>query len=173
MNLKDYAKSRKLTLKQAQDLCRLVLEEVPLALTQENIAGLDEAAAAAAQQLAALPAGEEAIASSPAPLVSNAPAQPVTSQTRKVIAALGEDTLRQNIALFMTSRITQLQQIHATHQAILTKFEADINYQTNAMFERLAQSAQLPSGSQIEPLSEADQAYQDYLGLLDSYLSRE
>jgi len=165
MNLKDYAKSRKLTLKQAQDLCQLVLEAVPLTLTEENITGLDEAAAAAAQQVTALPAGEE----SPAALVSNTP-QSVKAQTREVIAALGEDTLRQNIALFMTSRITQLQQLHATHQAILSKFEADIQYQTNAMFERLAQSAQLSSGSQTEPLTEADQAYQDYLRLLDSYL---
>ncbi|MHC5730518.1 MAG: hypothetical protein ACYTXY_41710, partial [Nostoc sp.] len=149
MNHKEDAKSRKLTLKQFNDLSKLVLDAVANgSLDDEQIAKLDAAIAAAAEQVNALPEGNspaEAIAGE----LPQEPSQEAialatsgnnglgTSNNTQVIEILGEDLLRRNMAIFMTHHIRSLQRIAETHKAILNKFEQEVYNETAETFARM------------------------------------
>lgn len=184
MNLKQYAKSRKLTLKQLHNVCQVVLNEIPTTtLDDEQQVKLDEALAETAQKLAALPASkEEEITTQtppeaevePAPLATSTKPD-LTAGNRQVIDILGEDVLKRNVAIFMTHHIRTLQRVKDTHKAVLNKFEQDIYQQTGDTFARMTRNME-SSFSDVErianPQTEADeQAYQDYLKLVDDFLS--
>lgn len=211
MNLKVYAKSRKLTLKQANDLCKLVLGQTPTTLTEEEISHLDAAASAAAEQVAAaLPAAdtpedetteaelqaeatingaeitdpvtdnptqEETNTQIPSDSTSlvNSNGNGITPQTREVIEILGEETLKRNVAIFMTHHIRSLQKLSQTHTAILHKFEQNIYEETSATFERMTRNLDqgFNTAQRIgNPKAQEDeQLYQDYLSLVNDFLS--
>ncbi|MHC5853593.1 hypothetical protein [Nostoc sp.] len=181
MNSKYYARERKLTLKQFNEIAKLILGSVPASLEEEQIARLDAALAEAAQQVNALPeAGTEASgaqeATEPAPLVT-ADSNRVTPSgtTPQVIELLGEDMLRRNIAIFLTHHIRSLQQIQETHKTILGKFEQQVYTDTADTFARMTRNVQ-SSLSDVERLThpqtaEDEQLYTDYLQLVDEFLS--
>jgi hypothetical protein len=194
MNPKIYAKSRKLTLKQCNDLCKLVLEQVPVTLTETQISRLDAALAAAAEQVAALPASDEADTQT---ALEEAPPSEIVAeltkaeagqadmlqvheakeiaQTRQVIDVLGEETLRRNVTIFLTHHIKSLQRLSETHSAILHKFEQDIYHQTGETFGRMTRHME-QTFADAERIAnpqtgEDEQLYQDYLGLVNEFLS--
>lgn len=180
MNSKHYAKERKLTLKQFNELATLILGSVPASLEEEQIARLDAALAEAAQQVNALPeVGTEALGAQeaePAPLAtadSNTIA--ASGTTPQVIELLGEDMLRRNIAIFLTHHIRSLRQIQETHKTILGKFEQQVYTDTADTFARMTRNVQ-SSLSDMERLThpqtaEDEQLYTDYLQLVDEFLS--
>lgn len=187
MNHKEYAKSRKLTLKQFNDLSKLVLHAVANgSLDDEQTAKLDAAIAAAAEQVNALPEGNslaEAIAGElPQETSQEANALATsgnnglgTSNNTQVIEILGEDLLRRNMAIFMTHHIRSLQRIAETHKAILNKFEQEVYNETAETFARMTHKME-DSFTDINRLanqgSEEDQKlYEDYLLLVDEFLS--
>lgn len=187
MNHKEYAKSRKLTLKQFNDLSKLVLGAVANgSLDDEQIAKLDAAIAAAAEQVNALSEGNspaEANAGELPPETSqevNALATSAnnglgTSNNTQVIEILGEDLLRRNMAIFMTHHIRSLQRVAETHKAILNKFEQEVYSETAETFARMTRKME-HSFTDINRLtnqaSEEDQKlYEDYLLLVDEFLS--
>lgn len=187
MNHKEYAKSRKLTLKQFNDLSKLVLGAVANgSLDDEQISQLDAAIAAAAEQVNTLPEGNnpaEAIAGELPPETSqeaNALATSgnnglKTSNNTQVIEILGEDLLRRNMAIFMTHHIRSLQRVAETHKAILNKFEQEVYSETAETFARMTRKME-DSFTDINRLtnqaSEEDQKlYEDYLLLVDEFLS--
>lgn len=190
MNPKQYAKSRKLTLKQFNDLSKLVLGAGTSAagdLDDEQIAKLDAAIAAAAEQVNALSKGNspaEAIAGELPPETSQEANALATSSnnglktstsTPQVIEILGEDLLRRNMAIFMTHHIRSLQRIAETHKAILNKFEQEVYNETAETFARMTRKME-DSFTDINrianPQTEEDkQLYQDYILLVDEFLS--
>lgn len=179
MNLKQYAKSRKLTLKQLHDVCQVVLHEIPTTVNDEQEAKLDEALAEAAQKMAELPATRQDKTplneqTESAPLATS-PEPDLTVANRQVMDVVGEDVLKRNIAIFMTHHIRSLQRIKDTHKAVLGKFEQDIYQQTGDTFARMTrnmESSFLDMERLANPQSEADeQLYQDYLKLVDDFLS--
>lgn len=188
MNHKEYAKSRKLTLKQFNDLSKLVLGAVANgSLDDEQISKLDAAIAAAAEQVNALPEDN-----SPAEAIAAGELLPETSQEAKALATsgnnglgasnntqvieiLGEDLLRRNMAIFMTHHIRSLKRIAETHKAILNKFEQEVYSETAETFARMTHKME-DSFTDINRLtnqgSEEDQKlYEDYLLLVDEFLS--
>lgn len=181
MNSKHYARQRKLTLKQFNELAMLILGSVPASLEEEQIARLDAALAEAAQQVNALPeADTEASgaqeAAEPAPLAaadSNRVIAPGT--TTQVIELLGEDMLKRNIAIFLTHHIRSLQQIQETHKTILGKFEQQVYTDTAETFARMTRNVQ-SSLNDVQRLAhpqtaEDERLYNDYLQLVDDFLS--
>lgn len=170
MNVKTYAKARKLTLKQVNDLCNVVLEQVPATLTETQISRLDAALAAAAEKVAALPAANEPEDTTgaessgdamPSGLIAEltddkepAAGQEDTLsrlddspsvnmvQTNQVIEVLGEDLLRRNVTIFLTHHIKSLQRLSETHNAILSRFEEDIYHQTAETLGRMTRNVE-------------------------------
>ncbi|MEH1849376.1 MAG: hypothetical protein V7L25_31510 [Nostoc sp.] len=148
MNSKQYARERKLTLKQFNELATLILGSVPASLEEEQIARLDAALAEAAQQVNALPeVGTEATdaqeATEPAPLATaDSNSIEASSTTTQVIELLGEDMLRRNIAIFLTHHIRSLRQIQETYKTILGKFEQQVYTDTADTFARMTRNVQ-------------------------------
>lgn len=182
MNSKQYAKERKLTLKQFNDLAKLILGTVPASLDEEQIANLDAALAQAAEQVNRLP---ESVSTEEPDLRETAEAAPLVTADSKdiaasgtatqVIALLGEDMLRRNIAIFLTHHIRSLQQIQETHKVILGKFEQQVYSETAETFARMTRNMQ-SSLSDIDKIThpqspEDEQLYHDYLQLVDEFLS--
>ncbi|WP_375493312.1 hypothetical protein [uncultured Nostoc sp.] len=189
MNHKEYAKSRKLTLKQFNDLSKLVLGTGTSAsgdLDDEQISKLDAAIAAAAEQVNALSKGN-----SPAETIAGELPQETsqeanalatsgnnglkTSSNTQVIEILGEDLLRRNMAIFMTHHIRSLQRVAETHKAILNKFEQEVYSETAETFARMTRKME-DSFTDInriaKPQTEEDkQLYQDYISLVEEFLS--
>jgi len=198
MNPKQYAKSRKLTLKQFNDLSKLVLGTGTNAngdLDDDQIAKLDAAIAAAAEQVNALPesnnpaeaiAGEESTEThqttkqtanqeANALATSSNNGLKTSTNTSQVIEILGEDLLRRHMAIFMTHHVRSLQRIAETHKAILNKFEQNVYNETAETFARMTRKME-DSFSDINqianPQTEEDkQLYQDYISLVDEFLS--
>ncbi|MBW4597523.1 MAG: hypothetical protein KME46_32660 [Brasilonema angustatum HA4187-MV1] len=197
MNIKTFAKSRKLTLKQVNELCNVVLEETPADLTQDHISKLDAALAAAAEKVAALPPGEEEESEKPpeneAVLTTEEPeaeqeltapqgngmvvaaADEELTETAQVIEILGEDLLRRNVAIFLTHHIKSLQRLTQTHSDILHKFEQDIYAQTGETLARMTRNTE-EAFNVVERIAkpqttEDEQRYQEYLSLVSDFLS--
>lgn len=181
MNSKHYARQRKLTLKQFNELATLILGSVPASLEEEQIARLDAALAEAAQQVNALPeASTEATdaqeAAEPAPLaMADSNTIVASGTTTQVIELLGEDMLKRNIAIFLTHHIRSLRQIQETHKTILGKFEQQVYTDTADTFARMTRNVQ-SSLSDMERLTnpqtaEDEQLYNDYLQLVDEFLA--
>lgn len=181
MNSKQYARERKLTLKQFNELSTIIFGTAPASLEEEQITRLDAALAEAAQQVNALPQAstqetDAQEAAEPAPLATvDSNSIEANSTTTQVIELLGEDMLRRNIGIFLTHHIRSLRQIQETHKTLLGKFEQQVYTDTAETFARMTRNVQ-SSLNDRERLTypqtiEDEQLYNDYLQLVDEFLA--
>lgn len=181
MHLKAYSKSRKITLHKLGELCQAVLNETPGCLSEEQTLQLDAALANAAKQVTALlpevatePAEDKEISSS---LTQAQQPSLSPSNARTVIGIIGEDTLRRNIAIFLTHHISNLQKLRHAHDEILFRFEQDVYRDTSDTFGRITRNlANAHSGIDkiIHPQTPEEEAYfAECLKLAEEFLSTE
>jgi len=98
MNLQQFSQSRNLKLKQARELCRELLPEVPETLTDEDIAILDKALLSAGQSLALPPVEDKGIEAI-APINENEAISNV--QNDRVIQIVGKIALQENLKNYL------------------------------------------------------------------------
>ncbi|MCC5624056.1 hypothetical protein [Nostoc sp. CHAB 5715] len=102
MTLKDFAKSRDLTLPKLKNLCQELLGTVPEELTELDIEKLDTGLATASQSL--LPAGEQDTS-----LTKHSPLTETPDTVERVTEIVGVKTLQKNLLLYLQLVKTALQ----------------------------------------------------------------
>lgn len=134
MTLKDFAKSRSITLQKTKAICQAVLGDVPSNLDEDQMQRLDSNLAGAAQDCLPPAESQELVQVQDQLPVEQKPESQTVAKVREII---GVETLQKNALIYLKTQRDFLDKIMYAQHVMLFQFEQDtyqgINHTLNRM----------------------------------------